>query len=223
MQRLSAFHRRDHVHGLEAEHLLPDGTTGGLPSPTHPGQHGTAHDRWFILFFFNEKTFLVCFLQYFDRIPQTEMVKESQVHLSWVSPHTVNPEWMFGFICSGMNFSQKMFSSRLDRFHYNWLVILITTVRPRECPDLSHVAPQQSEDMIIKSIKKKLFCARKSNAHWQRPDIPSWASGTKFHFSNSSTARDLIFSERTDVLLSCWIFCDFQNDVFGIIWFFQLE
>lgn len=163
MQRLSAFHRRDHVHGLEAEHLLPDGTTGGLPSPTHPGQHGTAHDRWFLFFcflFLMKKKMFVFFLQYFDRLPQTEMVKESQVHLSWVSPHSVNPEWMFGFICSEMNFSQKMFSWRLARFRYNWLVILITIVRPRECPDLSHVAPQQSEDMIIKSINETVLCTK---------------------------------------------------------------
>lgn len=139
------------------------GPPGGYPhlptlGNTAPPMTG---DFCFCFFVFNEKKiFFVFFLQYFDRIPQTEMVKESQVHLSWVSPDTVDPEWMFGFICSGMNFSQKMFSSRLARFRYNWLVILITIVRPRECPNLSHVAPQQSEDTIIKSINKTVLCTK---------------------------------------------------------------
>lgn len=135
------------------------GPPGGYPHLPTLGNTAPPMTGDFCFVFLNEKK-IVYFLQYFDRIPQTEMVKESSVHLSWVSPHTVNPQWMIGFICSGMNFSQKMFSSRLARFRYNWLVILITTVQPRECPDLSHVAPQQSEDMIIKGIKKTVLCTK---------------------------------------------------------------
>lgn len=63
----SVSHHREHVHGFQTKHLLPDGTTRGLPSPPYLGQHSPAHDRWFS---FQDVGFIAISRHFSERIPQ---------------------------------------------------------------------------------------------------------------------------------------------------------